>query len=54
MGRIEEQDCSFLSLFLFSNMVTNPNSILFVMDLHLDIPNHFLDDVRKVSQECHK
>lgn len=41
-------------LQLAANMVTNPNSILFVMDLHLDIPNHFLDDVRKVSQECHK
>ncbi|KAJ7387254.1 B4galnt3p [Desmophyllum pertusum] len=28
-------------------MVTEPNSILFVMDLQLDIPYHFLDDVRK-------
>ncbi|KAJ7387252.1 B4galnt3p [Desmophyllum pertusum] len=34
-------------LQLAANMVTEPNSILFVMDLHLDIPYHFLDDVRK-------
>ena len=36
-------------LQLAANMVTEPNSILFVMDLQLDIPYHFLDDVRKVS-----
>ena len=37
-----------LGLQLAANMVTDPNSILFTMDLHLDIPYHFLDDVRKV------
>lgn len=35
-------------LQLASEMVKDPNSILFVMDLHLDIPYHFFDDVRKV------
>ena len=38
-----------LGLQLAAGMVKDPNSILFVMDLHLDIPYHFLDDVRKVS-----
>ena len=32
-----------------AEMVKEPNSIVFAMDLHLDIPYHFLDDVRKVS-----
>ena len=41
-------------LQLAANMVTEPNSILFVMDLHLDIPYHFLDDVRKVSYHSNR
>ena len=32
-----------------ADLIRDPNSILFVMDLHIDIPYHFLDDVRKVS-----
>ena len=40
-----------LGLQLAAGMVKDPNSILFVMDLHLDIPYHFFDDVRKVSNQ---
>ena len=40
-----------LGLQLAAGMVKDPNSIVFVMDLHLDIPYHFLDDVRKVSKQ---
>ena len=39
-----------LGLQVAAGMIKDPNSILFVMDLHLDIPFHFLDDVRKVSE----
>ena len=39
-----------LGLQKAAEMVRDPNSILFAMDLHLDIPYHFLDDVRKVSE----
>lgn len=31
-----------------ANMVTDPNAIVFVMDLHLDIPSNFLNEIRKV------
>ena len=33
-----------------ANMVTDPNAIVFVMDLHLDIPANILDEIRKVSR----
>ena len=39
-----------LGLQKAAEMVTDPNSVLFAIDLHLDIPYHFLDDVRKVSE----
>ena len=39
-----------LGLQKAAEMVRDPNSILFAMDRHLDIPYHFLDDVRKVSE----
>ena len=39
-----------LGLQKAAEMVRDPDSILFAMDLHLDIPYHFLDDVRKVSE----
>lgn len=45
-GRFEKAK----GLQLAASTVTNPNSIVFVMDLHLDIPYHFLDDVRKVCE----
>ncbi|XP_022808599.1 N-acetyl-beta-glucosaminyl-glycoprotein 4-beta-N-acetylgalactosaminyltransferase 1-like [Stylophora pistillata] len=45
--RLRERFQKARGLQLAANMVTNPNSIVFVMDLHLDIPYHFLDDVRK-------
>ena len=35
-----------------ASMVTDPNSIVSVMDLHIDIPYYYLDDLRKVSQQC--
>ena len=39
-----------LGLQKAAEMVRDPNSVLFAIDLHLDIPHHFLDDVRKVSE----
>ena len=39
-----------LGLQLAAEIVTDPNSIVFALDLHLDIPYHFLDDVRKVRK----
>ena len=39
-----------LGLQKAAEMVIDPDSILFAMDLHLDIPYHFLDDVRKVNE----
>ena len=47
--RLREKFQKAWGLQLAANMVKNPNSIVFVMDLQLDIPYHFLDDVRKVS-----
>ena len=41
-----------LGLQLAAKMVRDPNSIMFAMDLHLDIPYHFLDDVRKVCKHA--
>ena len=39
-----------LGLQKAAEMVRDPYAILFAMDLHLDIPYHFLDDVRKVCE----
>ena len=48
-ANIKEKFRKVVGLQQAANMVKDPNSIVFVMDLHIDIPYHFLDDVRKVS-----
>ena len=52
--RLPEKFQKAYGLQLAAGMVKDPNSILFVMDLHLDIPYHFFDDVRKVSNHSKK
>ena len=49
-AKIKDKFSRALGLQLAAEMVKDPNSILFAMDLHLDIPYHFLDDVRKVCK----
>ena len=49
-ANIEGNFSRALGLQKAAEMVRDPNSILFAMDLHLDIPYHFLDDVRKVCE----
>ena len=49
-ANIKDKFSRALGLQLAAEMVRDPNSILFSMDLHLDIPYHFLDDVRKVCK----
>ena len=48
-ANIKEKFRKVVGLQQAASMVKDPNSIVFVMDLHIDIPYHFLDDVRKVS-----
>ena len=48
--RIQDTFQRALGLQIAADVVTEPNSILFTMDLHLDVPYHFLDDVRKVCE----
>lgn len=47
-AKIKDKFSRALGLQLAAEMVKDPNSILFAMDLHIDTPYHFLDDVRKV------
>ena len=47
---IKENFRKVVGLQQAADMIRDPNSIVFVMDLHIDIPYHFLDDVRKVSK----
>ena len=49
-AKIKDKFSRALGLQLAAAMVKDPNSILFTIDLHLDIPYHFLDDVRKVCK----
>ena len=53
-ARLQGKFQKALGLQLAAGMVKDPSSILFVMDLHLDIPYHFFDDVRKVSNHSKK
>lgn len=47
-ANINDKFSRALGLQRAAEMVKEPNSIVFAMDLHLHIPYHFLDDVRKV------
>jgi hypothetical protein len=33
-----------------ANAITDPNGIVVILDLHIDVPSYFVDDVRKVRQ----
>ena len=46
---IKEKFRKVVGLQKAASTITDPNSIVFVMDLHIDIPYFFLDDIRKVS-----
>ena len=46
---IKEKFKKVVGLQQAAAMIADPNSIVFIMDLHIDIPYHLLDDVRKVS-----